>query len=295
MKNTALNYDLHCHSNCSDGVLTPTQLVERAHANGVDVLALTDHDQVSGLAEAAATAQRLGIGFVTGVEISVTFMNITVHVVGLGFDAQDATLVAGLARTRAGRTQRAREIGERLHAMGMPGAFEGALAFAERPDMIGRTHFARFLVQAGYCPDVQTVFTKFLGDDREAQVAVQWATLEQAVGWITGAGGRAVIAHPGRYKLKPIQFEALFDTFLSLGGEGIEVTTGSHTSDECRRYADVARRYGFLASRGSDFHSPHESRIDLGQLPALAADLTPVWHDWVEHVPQRHVAFGAPQ
>ena len=114
---------------------------------------------------------------------------------------------------------------------------------------------------------MQTVFNKYLGDDCAGHVPMQWATLAEAVGWIRGAGGRAVIAHPGRYKYTPLQFAALFDEFIELGGEGIEVNTGSHTADEARKYADVARRYGFLASRGSDFHSPTESRMDLGARP----------------------------
>lgn len=277
---TELNVDLHCHSTMSDGVLAPADVAARAHANGVDVWALTDHDEVSGVAQAAEVAREVGMRFVAGAEISVTFSGQTVHIVGLGFDPTNAALLDGLRATRSGRTKRAMEIGERLASMGMPGAYEGALTFVDNPEMIGRTHFARYLVEAGFCPDVQTVFTKYLGDDRAAQVAVQWARLEEAVGWIIAAGGQAVIAHPARYKFRPAQFTALFETFIDLGGVAIEVTTGSHNSDECRRYAEVARRYGFLASRGSDFHSPHESRVDLGQLPPLPSDLKPIWHDW---------------
>lgn len=275
-----LNYDLHCHSIVSDGVLSPADVVRRAHANGVDVLALTDHDEIGGVAEAARVAAEVGLRFVTGAELSVTWAGKTVHVVGLGFDPRNETLIQGLHETRSGRRARAQEIGRRLEALGMPGAYEGALPYAGNPELISRSHFARYLVDAGYCPDMQTVFTKYLGDDCKGQVAIQWATLPEAVGWILGAGGRAVIAHPGRYKYTPMQFGALFDEFISLGGEAIEVTTGSHTSEDCRRYADVARHYGFLASRGSDFHSPQESRIDLGMLPPLPADLKPVWHDW---------------
>ena len=274
MTSPTLNIDLHCHSTVSDGALAPRDVAQRAHANGVDVWALTDHDEVGGLAEAASAAQDLGMRFSTGVEISVTWAGLTVHIVGLQFDPNNADLVAGLRQTRAKR------IGDRLADMGMPGAYEGALPFAGNPELISRTHFARYLVEAGYCPDVQTVFTKHLGDDRPGHVPMQWATLAEAVGWIRGAGGRAVIAHPGRYKYTPLQFAALFDEFLQLGGEGIEVTTGSHTVEEARQYAEVARRYGFLASRGSDFHSPKESRIDLGRLPSLPSDLKPVWHDW---------------
>ncbi|OZI76166.1 MULTISPECIES: 3',5'-nucleoside bisphosphate phosphatase [Bordetella] len=280
MNNAVPNVDLHCHSTVSDGVLSPADVAQRACANGVDVWALTDHDEVGGLAQAGATARELGMRFITGTEVSVTWAGQTVHIVGLGFDAADAALVAGLRKTRGGRAERARRMGERLADMGMPGAYEGALPFAGNPELVSRTHFARYLVQAGYCPDVQTVFNKYLGDDCPGHVPMQWASLADAVGWIVGAGGRAVIAHPGRYKYSALQFDALFDEFLQLGGVGIEVTTGSHTPDEARHYAQVARRYGFLASRGSDFHSPRESRADLGALPPLPDDLKPVWHDW---------------
>ena len=281
MRTTALNVDLHCHSTVSDGVLPPAEVARRAHANGVDVWALTDHDEVGGLAQAGAAARELGMRFITGTEISVTWAGQTVHIVGLGFDADNEALARGLRDTRAGRAERARRMGERLADLGMPGAYEGALPFAGNPELVSRTHFARYLVQAGYCPDVQTVFNKYLGDDCPGHVPMQWACLADAVGWIRAAGGRAVIAHPGRYKYSPLQFNALFDEFLQCGGEGIEVTTGSHTADEARHYAGVARRYGFLASRGSDFHSPQESRADLGSLPALPDDLKPVWHDWL--------------
>ncbi|GAB1579664.1 PHP domain-containing protein [Bordetella petrii] len=280
MNSAVLNVDLHCHSTVSDGVLSPADVAQRACANGVDVWALTDHDEIGGLAQAGATARELGMRFITGTEVSVTWAGQTVHIVGLGFDATDAALAAGLRKTRGGRAERARRMGERLADMGMPGAYEGALPFAGNPELVSRTHFARYLVQAGYCPDVQTVFNKYLGDDCPGHVPMQWASLADAVGWIIGAGGRAVIAHPGRYKYSALQFDALFDEFLQLGGVGIEVTTGSHTPEEARQYAQVARRYGFLASRGSDFHSPRESRADLGALPPLPDDLKPVWHDW---------------
>lgn len=277
----ALNIDLHCHSSVSDGMLAPADVARRAHANGVDVWALTDHDEVGGVDQARTMAAELGMRYLTGAEISVTWAGHTVHIVGLNFDEHNPALVEGLRKTRAGRAGRAREIGERLAALGFPGAYEGALPFAGNPDLISRTHFARYLVEAGFCPDVQTVFNKYLGDDCPGHVPMQWATLGEAVGWILGAGGRAVIAHPGRYKYTPLQFAALFDEFIQLGGEGIEVMTGSHTPQEAMRYADVARHYGFLASRGSDFHGVGESKADLGRLPPLPADLKPVWHDWL--------------
>lgn len=276
-----MKVDLHCHSIISDGVLTPSEVATRAHANGVNLWALTDHDELSGVAEARATAHALGMSYITGVEISVTWAGHTVHVLGLGVDETDAALNAGLLGIRNGRSIRAREMADRLDALGIPGSYEGALSFAANPALVSRTHFARFLVERGYCKTMQAVFDKYLGDGKPGNVPVHWTTLEQAVGWINGAGGRASIAHPGRYNYTPVQFGALFDEFKRLGGAAIEVVTGSHHPDQYAEYANVARQYGFMASAGSDFHSPREGKLDLGEIPPLPADLTPIWHDWV--------------
>jgi len=271
--------DLHCHSTISDGVYSPEVVAERAHACGVTLWALTDHDEVSGQQRARARAEALGMHYLSGVEISVTWAKQTVHIVGLGIDPENAGLVQGLRETRAGRSGRARRIGERLAKLGMPGAFEGALTFAGNPELISRTHFARFLVEAGHCPTVQGVFDKYLSDDGPAHEPMQWAKLDEAVAWIRGAGGVAVIAHPGRYHYTPTQFGALFDTFKEVGGQAIEVITGSHTVPQYQEYAQIARHYDFLASCGSDFHSSKESTIEFGSLPPLPADLKPVWQN----------------
>lgn len=273
--------DLHCHSTVSDGVFAPDEVARLAKEGGVTLWSLTDHDELSGQKLAQETAQALGLQYLTGVEISVTWAKQTVHIVGLGIDHEDVTLVEGLRQTRAGRAQRARRMGEKLAALGMPGAFEGALPFVGNPELISRTHFARYLVQAGYFKDVQNVFDALLKDDGPAHEPMQWATLSAALGWIHGAGGAAVIAHPGRYKYTPLQFGALFDEFKALGGAAIEVITGSHSPYQYTEYAEVARRYGFQASCGSDFHSPNESKIKLGGLPTLPSDLKPVWQDLV--------------
>ena len=255
-------------------------MARRAHANGVTLWALTDHDILDGVPAARAEATALGMDFLAGVEISVTWGGHTVHIVGLNVDDRDNELVEGLRVVRSGRSERAREMGRRLDAMGVAGSYEGALAYASNPSLISRTHFARYLIEKGHCKSMQAVFNRYLGEGCPGYVPMQWSSLEQAVGWIHGAGGRAVIAHPGRYAYTPMQFDALFEAFRELGGEGIEVITGSHTPGQYRVYADVARRYGFLASCGSDFHSPTEARLDLGRLPPLPDDLTPVWHDW---------------
>lgn len=261
-------------------MLPPEVVARRAHANGVTLWALTDHDIVDGIPAARAEAEALGMKFVAGVEISVTWSGHTVHIVGLNVDDTDPGLVEGLRTVRSGRSDRAREMGRRLDAMGVVNSYEGALRYVSNPALISRTHFARYLVDHGYCKSLQEVFNRYLGENCPAYVPMQWSTLEQAVAWIHGAGGRAVIAHPGRYDYSPMQFEVLFDQFRELGGEGIEVITGSHTPDQYVEYAKVARRFGFLASCGSDFHGPRETRIDLGHLPPLPTDLTPVWHDW---------------
>lgn len=275
-----LNADLHCHSNVSDGMLAPAELAARAHANGVTLWALTDHDELGGIPAAREAAAALGLPFVAGVEISITWAGKTVHIVGLGIDEQDPTLVAGLASVRGGRVRRGREIADQLEQAGIPGAFEGALKHAGNPDMLGRTHFARFLVESGVRPGVAEVFRDFLVEGKPGFVPHRWATLEEAVGWIRAAGGRAVIAHPGRYGFDDLRLGALIERFREIGGEGIEVITGSHTPAQYEIFARLAHEAGLLASRGSDFHGPGESRVDLGHLPPLPGSLTPVWHDW---------------
>ena len=272
-----LNADLHCHSTTSDGTLTPEQLAARAAANGVDLWALTDHDEVGGQQQALEAARAQGMKYLTGVEISVTFADVTVHIVGLGFDHTDPRMAEGLADTRDGRGPRARAMAEQLAQVGIHGAYEGALKYVGNPRLISRTHFARFLVDSGVCRDTSEVFRKFLTEGKPGYVPHRWAKLGDAVKWITQSGGIAVIAHPARYKFTPNEEYALFSEFKQHGGQGVEVVTGSHTAAEAVRYADMAREFGLAASRGSDFHSPDESHVDLGKLPPLPADLAPVW------------------
>lgn len=274
---TILNADLHCHSVVSDGTLTPEALALRAKGNGVELWSLTDHDEIGGQARAAAAAHAQGMHYLTGTEISVSFIGRTVHIVGLGFDADDERMHAGLARTRGGRAERAHAMAEGLAKVGIRGAYEGALRYAGNHDLISRTHFARFLVEAGVCKDTNEVFRKYLTEGKPGFVEHRWATLKDAVHWITSAGGVAVIAHPARYRFSPPEEDALFSEFKAHGGLGVEVVTGSHSAAECASYADSAREYGLAASRGSDFHSPDESNADLGTLPWLPGGLTPVW------------------
>lgn len=279
-----LNIDLHCHSTVSDGLLTPTQLVEHAAARGVDILALTDHDDVSGLAEARAMAAERNITLINGVEISVDWRGQTLHIVGLGIDPEHPDLACGLSSIRNGRMVRARNIATQLDKIGIHGSFEGASRNAGEGHLLGRMHFARFLVQQGHARDVKAVFKKYLVKGKPGYAPHQWAPLSDAVGWIRASGGRAVIAHPGRYKLSRKAMDELLEEFRALGGEAIEVITGSHTPEQSMQFARHSQRLGLLASRGSDFHGPGESYFDLGRMPALPAICRPVWHDWNETI-----------
>ncbi|WP_228893534.1 3',5'-nucleoside bisphosphate phosphatase [Pseudoduganella aquatica] len=275
-----MNVDLHCHSNVSDGVLPPAKVAMVARQAGVDVWALTDHDEVGGIPAARAAAAEQGMRFVTGVEISITWANETVHIVGLQIDENNAALVQGLEATRSGRDNRGREIAAQLAKAGIPDAYEGALKYVSNPNLMSRTHFARYIVEIGACRNTSEVFKKYLCEGKPGYVEHRWATLEQSVQWIRGAGGIAVIAHPGRYKFSDTAQGALFDQFKQLGGAAIEVVTGSHTPDQYPEYARLANGYGFLASRGTDFHAPGEARVDFKLLPPLPGNVTPVWHDW---------------
>lgn len=283
---STLNADLHCHSVVSDGTLSPEELAARAHANGVELWALTDHDEIGGQHRARQAALALGMPYLTGTEISVTFAGKTVHIVGLGFDPEDAALAEGLRKTRGGREERAREMADGLAKVGIKGAYEGALHYVGNPELISRTHFARHLVDAGVCNDTSEVFRRFLTEGKPGFVPHRWAQLGEAVRWVTQAGGVAVIAHPGRYGFTPNEEYALFSEFKTHGGRGVEVVTGSHTTSEYVKYADMAIEFDMLASRGSDFHSPDESHADLGSLPYLPGKLAPVW-EALDHRVQR--------
>lgn len=275
-----LNIDLHCHSTASDGLLTPAQLVEHAASLGVEVLALTDHDEVSGLDEARRTAAANGVMFVNGVEISASWRGQTLHIVGLGIDPDHPQLASGLISIRDGRTVRARNIAAQLDKFGIHDSFEGACRNAGEGHLIGRMHFARFLVEQGYARDVKTVFRHYLVKGKPGYTPHHWPSLSDAVGWIRDSGGRAVIAHPGRYKVSKDVLEELLLEFRTLGGEAIEVVTSSHTPEQSLLFARHSQRLGLLASRGSDFHGPGESYFDLGRMPCLPENCTPVWHDW---------------
>ena len=273
-------YDLHCHSTWSDGLCTPGAVVERAASRGVDVLALTDHDELGGLPEARAAADERGITLINGVEVSVSWETHTIHVVGLRIDPAEPLLAEGLATVRQGRSERARRMADSLAAVGIRGAYEGALQYVTSERLISRTHFARFLVETGRAAEVKDVFKRYLTRGKPGYVPHQWASLPDALAWIRAAGGQAVVAHPGRYPLSPTAMRRLLGEFRDLGGDAIEVLSASHNAAQADQFATYARTFGFAASAGSDWHGPGESWLDLGALPALPGDLKPVWQRW---------------
>jgi predicted metal-dependent phosphoesterase TrpH len=272
-----LNFDFHCHSSVSDGFLAPGEVAARAAANGVDLWALTDHDAMGGLDAARSAAAEAGMDFVTGVEISIEWRALPIHIVGLGFAPEHPALVDGLDKLRSGRVERARRMADALDAIGISGVFEGALRYVTNPDLISRAHFARYLVSIGIARDVPGVFQHYLTPGKPGYVDHRWATLADAVGWIGAAGGVAVVAHPGRYKMSGAEMRAFLDEFKDVGGHAIEVSCGSHSPDHVMHFARLARHYAFHASRGSDFHGPEESYVDLGRVAPLPEDLKPVW------------------
>jgi len=285
-------YDLHTHSTASDGTLAPAELVDRAVANGVTVLALTDHDTLEGLAAAQTAADSTGLILSPGVEISVTWGGRTIHVVGLWIDCWNEPLVLGLQRLLDYRRHRAEEIGRRLAKEGIEGAFEGAKSFSNGR-LVGRTHFARFLVRRGYALSEREVFKHYLVKGKPGHVPGDWSSLEEAVGWICGAGGQAVIAHPARYGFSRGKLLRLIGQFKELGGVGIEVVSGSHSADDSLLMARYARENGLLASAGSDFHGPENPWVDLGRLAPLPTGCKPIWSDWEGRVSSSAAPAGS--
>lgn len=275
-------YDLHTHTCHSDGTLTAGELLSRAQAGGVRVIAITDHDCTDSLAEAAPIAASLGMSLVPGAEISVTWRAQTLHIVGLRIDTDNIALQAGLTRLRQERDRRAHAIAAKLEKSGVRDALAGAARYASGA-VLSRTHFARFLVEGGHVRDMRAAFKEYLGAARPAYVAAQWASLEEAVGWINGAGGQAVIAHPARYRLSSGGMRRLLDEFKAVGGAAIEVISGSHGPEDQTRFAALAKRFDLAASAGSDYHGPEQAWIELGRLPSLPPGCVPVWERWGAH------------
>ena len=269
-------YDLHSHTTASDGSLTPTALVQHAAGCGVQVLAVTDHDVTSGLTEAKTAATVNNISLVPGIEISVTWAHQTIHVVGLHIDPDNSVLQSGLEKLHAFRVWRAEEIARRLDKAQIPGSLDAVKTYASG-EIISRTHFARFLVAEGYAKDMKQVFRRYLVRNKPGYVPGQWADLDEALDWIHGAGGIAVLAHPARYQISSQRLRQLLGHFRDRGGAGIEVVSGSHSQGDILRFAQLAEHFGFYASRGSDYHGPENAYADPAALPVLPSNCRPIW------------------
>jgi len=272
-------YDLHSHSTASDGSLTPTQLVDLAAESGVSCLALTDHDGVDGIAEAVNAAKKNNIDLVPGIELSVSYQRKTIHIVGLQIDIDYKPLCEGIKKLQEYRLWRAEEIARRLAKVGINDALPGAWEYANG-NMIGRMHFAHFLIKNGYAKDTRSVFKKYLVKNKPGYIHGEWAELDEAVGWIVGAGGIAVIAHPARYPLKRNKLRKLVKEFKQLGGRGIEVVSATHSINDINTMACLACDYELHASVGSDFHDPDVAWNKMGKLPPLPEQCQPIWHLW---------------
>lgn len=280
-----LHCDLHSHSTVSDGTLSPSELVLRAHEKEVEVFALTDHDATEGLKEAAEMAAKVGLNFIPGIEVSVTWSHQTIHILGLGINPDDEDLNKGLMVLREFRERRGEEIALKLEKKGLENPLEGAKKFANG-EILSRTHFARYLVEQGKAKDMRQVFKRYLVQGKPGYVAGKWASLEEALSWIHGAGGIAIIAHPARYKLSATRLRQLIAEFKELGGLGFEAVSGSHSPDEEQRMAQLANKFGLYISKGSDFHSPENIYRELGYLPDIPAGSIPIWHsdEWKERI-----------
>jgi predicted metal-dependent phosphoesterase TrpH len=272
-----MNVDLHCHSNLSDGSLSPAELIDLAIERKIDILAITDHDNVDCYTEISAPQEQLTL--ISGVEFSTTWRNIGVHIVGLNMDLKNPDLAKGIEFQSAARAQRAKLIDKKLHSLGFEGCLEGANRISSG-NQVGRPHFAQYLVEIGAVSNVQQAFKRYLGAGKAGDIKQQWASLGDVISWIRGAGGVAVLAHPTKYKMTRTKLCLLLEDFIGLGGEAMEVISGSQTPSETQSMARLCKQYNLLASRGSDFHSPGQPWAALGKTPELPADCKPVWSIW---------------
>jgi hypothetical protein len=278
--NGSLNIDLHTHSNCSDGALTPAELVARAAAAGVEVLALTDHDTVAGLEEAEHSAGVHGLRLVPGVEISASWRAQAIHVLGLWIDPASAELRSVLKMQAERRRARMRKICARLEKLGLPGPLLLA-AVEAHPGLPTRAHLANAMVAGGHVSRADEAFRRYLGAGKPANVAAEWPALDVVVGWIRAAGGVAALAHPARYALSAGARRQMVADFVAAGGAALEVVTGANGAQHVEGVAALAVKYGLMGSVGSDFHDPQLTWNPLGRSLKLPDCVTPVWRSYI--------------
>ena len=272
-----MNVDLHCHTNLSDGSLSPKELIALAIERKIDVLAITDHDNIDCYAEISAPKE--GLTLISGIEFSTTWRNIGVHIVGLNMDLNNADLLEGIRFQSLAREKRGELIDKKLQQLGIEGSLEGAKRFC-CGQQVGRPHFAQYLVEIGAVSNFQQAFKRYLGAGKAGDIKQQWASLGDVISWIRCAGGVAVLAHPTKYKMTRTKICLLLEDFIELGGEAMEVISGSQTVSETQSMAKLCKQYNLLASRGSDFHAPGQPWAALSMASELPADLAPVWSKW---------------
>lgn len=273
--------DLHCHSTFSDGIYTPTQLVDFAKDNAIEVLALTDHDTIAGLPEARQAAKQYNITFISGVELSVQWQGIPLHIVALGFNEEDAKLVNLLEKNQATRQARARKIADLLCKKGLPDLYDKVVAVAG-VSQIGRPHFASVMVAEGIVDKPQKAFDRYLGNKHLGSLKSIWPELSQVMPDLAGSCD-LILAHPKRYSITLTKLRRLLTDFSEYGGTGIEVVSGNENPQHVRTLETVCRDFSLSASVGSDFHGPYSSWSQLGKYTAIQeASLSPVWHKWLK-------------
>lgn len=269
--------DFHTHTSASDGALPPAELIARARARGVEVLAITDHDTVDGYLAVAGT--EAGLRLVSGVEFSCRWSGTTVHIVGLGIDCAHPAMREGLAVLDTARAERGAKIAERLAGRGFPGALEGALREAG-DSQLGRPHFAAWMVGQGHVADFSAAFDRYLGQGKIGDVKAFWPELADVVGWITAAGGVAVVAHPYKYRFTGMKLRRLLVDFVAAGGTAIEIHSGRQTAEQRRQLERYAREYSLEISAGSDFHRDMSYGPELGVEAPASDGLRGVWERW---------------
>lgn len=272
-------FDLHCHTNCSDGILTPEALVSRAAEKGVSVLSITDHDTIASWQMAEVQARQLGLQLISGIEFSSQWSKGQVHIVGLNVVIDHPCLIEAIAQQSQARIHRSQQIADKLQKLGIEGALAGAREVAGSAEL-ARPHFAQFLVAQGFAKDINTAFKKYLGQGKVADVKYQWPDMPTVVGWIKESGGVAVLAHPAKYDLTRTRLCKLVEEFIAAGGEAIEVISGLQQPNVTKDLLRIATDYGLYASCGSDFHYPNQPWNELGSAGVLPDDAKPVWQLW---------------
>ncbi|NKB38090.1 MAG: PHP domain-containing protein [Gammaproteobacteria bacterium] len=273
-----MKVDLHTHTSASDGELSAASLIQRAEAAGIEMLAITDHDTVAAYSDNGKLMLKTG-RLITGIEFSSQWKKTGVHIVGLNISLESDSIKEGVLHQSQARRDRAMRIAEKLEKLGIENVWKNVEAIAG-DSVIGRPHFARFLVESGVCNSIRQAFSSYLGAGKTGDVKQFWAPYEKIITWVREAGGVAVLAHPEKYKLTRTKLSLLLDDFQDAGGEAMEVVSGKQSKDITEKLSRLCCQKNLLASVGSDFHQPGQSWSELGQTSALPGECKTVWGRW---------------